>query len=150
MLRAEISQICSQNNISKSLFYEVGKLEWSEIEKKFYSTFCHLKNSPSLPRWLWTDFKLPFHHLDIPMPQNSLDKFVNSNELVWFWVTENTDKFWLYEGKINEIKLIINESCYIDELYVISKKYEWLICINHHNTLIVVGQKIIDIAKKLI
>jgi hypothetical protein len=41
---------------------------------------------------------------------------------------------------VKAIRKVILESCYIDELYLASKKYDWLICINHHDVLIATGK----------
>ena len=53
-------------------------------------------------------------------------------------VNEST-KFWLYEGRVEAIQQIISECCLLDEIYLISKKYEWLLCINHHDVLYATG-----------
>jgi hypothetical protein len=50
---------------------------------------------------------------------------------------------------VKAIQTIINEACYIDELYLVSKKYDWLICINHHDILIATGQTVPDKLREL-
>ncbi|WLF84072.1 hypothetical protein L3D26_00735 [Moraxella sp. ZY21109] len=46
---------------------------------------------------------------------------------------------WFCEGNILTIQKIIDEMCFFDEVYFVSKKYQWLIAINHHNVLIGTG-----------
>jgi hypothetical protein len=64
-------------------------------------------------------------------------------------VLNGRDKFWFYEGYIDSIELVLGEISYADEIYVASKKYEWLICINHHNVLIATGKLMPDKLRKL-
>jgi hypothetical protein len=45
-----------------------------------------------------------------------------------------------YQGRVKAIRKVILESRYIDELYLASKKYDWLICINHHDAMIATGK----------
>jgi hypothetical protein len=57
---------------------------------------------------------------------------IDETETVWYFVNETIregEKFWFYEGKIKTIQKVIEVSGF-DELYIASKKYEWLICIN--------------------
>ena len=54
------------------------------------------------------------------------------------------NKFWFYEATVNNIVTVIEESIYIDELYVASKKYHRLLFINHHDTLIATRQDMPD------
>jgi hypothetical protein len=61
-------------------------------------------------------------------PELYLDKLINEDETVWYIVNETineSEKFWFYEGKIKSIQTVIDET-WFDELYVVSKKYEWL------------------------
>jgi len=42
--------------------------------------------------------------------------------------------------------MVLGETTQTDEVYVVSKKYEWLICVNHHDYIIAAG---CDRVKKL-
>jgi hypothetical protein len=53
------------------------------------------------------------------------------------------------QGRVKAIRKVILESCYIDELYLVSKKYDWLICINHHDSLIATGKAMAEKLKNL-
>lgn len=105
------------------------------------------------PIWLWIDFKLDTFSLSNleQRPELYLDRLVDETETVWYVVTETIngrDKFWFYEGKIKYIQTIIDET-WFDELYIVSKKYEWLICINHHDILIATGNIMPDKLRKI-
>ncbi|MBJ2127143.1 DUF6756 family protein [Flavobacterium sp. IB48] len=148
-LRAEIANIINKKEISKEDFRPLSTNEnWEKIENNIINIFCNLSHSNKKPTWIWTDFKLDTFALSnlAQRPENYLDKLVDEEENVWYIVNETineSDKFWFYEGKIKTIQIIIGES-WFSELYIVSKKYEWLITINHHDTLIATGKTMSD------
>lgn len=141
VLRTEIEIIIKDNNLSTRDFKALGIYDdWKAIEEKIYQIFCRLDHPTERPIWLWEYFKLDTFSIVVEQPYKFLEKLVDNNEVVWFFVNGDKDKFWFYEGKIKAIVTVIEESSYIDELYIASKKYDWLICINHHDDLIATGQ----------
>lgn len=152
-LRKEIEKIRKDFSLTDVQFQPLGLNEWHEIENKIYQTFCKLTHHKSRPVWLWEHFKLDTFSVSTEQKHNLyLDKLVDNSETVWFFVNETVneeDKFWFYQGQIKSIQTIIAEACYIDELYLVSKKYDWLLCINHHDILIATGQTIPDKLRKL-
>jgi hypothetical protein len=53
------------------------------------------------------------------------------------------DNFIFYQGKVEAIQQILLE-CSPDEYYLINKKYEWLLSVNHHDSLTGTGEFIIN------
>lgn len=145
-LRAEIAQIIKSTNTPEKEFRSLSIYDdWNKIEEKIYHSFCQPYYTKQRNNWFWNFFKLDTFSLsNLPeRPEKYLDKLIDETESIWFVINETVneiDKLWFYEGKIKTIQMIINES-WFDELYLISKKYEWLICINHHDTLIATGEK---------
>ena len=153
-LRTEISRTIADKGLLETDFRPLSIHEnWKQIEEKIYHTFCTLTYPTKRPIWLWTNFKLDtfsLSNLD-DRPELYLDKLVNHVETVWYVVSETINeenKFWFYEGKIKSIQTVIDETSF-NELYVVSKKYEWLICINHHDILIATGIEMPDKLRKL-
>lgn len=153
VLRKEIETIRTDFSITDSQFRPLGLNDWQEIEEKIYHAFCKLTHYKSRPIGLWEHFKLDT--FSISTQQNTylyLDKLIDNTENVWFFVNETVNeahKFWFYQGQVKPIQIIIAEACYIDELYLISKKYDWLICINHHDALIATGLTMPDKLRQL-
>jgi hypothetical protein len=140
-LRQDIENITREFNISSADFKPLGIHDkWDEIEGRIYQVFCRIDHPTKRPIWLWEYFKLDTSSLVIEYPFSQLKELVDPEEEVWFFVNGDKDKFWFYQGKIIAIMKVILESSYIDELYLASKKYDWLICINHHDVLIATGQ----------
>jgi hypothetical protein len=153
-LRSEISKTIANKRILETDFRPLSIHDnWKQIEEKIYRTFCTLTHPTKRPLWLWTDFKLDTFSITnlYDRPELYLDKLIDKTETVWYVVNETInegDKLWFYEGKIKSIQIIIDET-WFDELYIISKKYEWLICINHHDILFATGNKMPDKLRRM-
>lgn len=148
-IRAEIERIIEDKDIKPADFRALSMYDdWSGIEEKIYAVFCNHKSLSNRndwrerPVWLWEHFKLETHAIssDYSASYKYLAKLVDADEIVWFFVNGDRDKFWFYEGKIDSIVTVIGECCCIDELYVASKKYRWLININHHDSVFATGE----------
>lgn len=153
-LREEIEVIRKQLQIPESDFKPLPhNTDWRKLEEKIYKTFCQLDHPRARPVWLWTALKNECYVLSSEAsPYLLLDKLINVKEIVWLMVNETVnerEKFWFYEGKAEAIQSIISESSYLDELYLVSRKYEWLVCINHHDALIGSGKAVIEKLKQL-
>jgi hypothetical protein len=121
---------------------------WSLLEDTIYHTFCTLHHPLVRPRWLWEAFRPGAYGLN--SEENSLDTLValvEEEEVVWLMVND-ADKFWFYQGKRTAIQAVLNECCYLDEIYLISKKYKWLLCLNHHKVIYGVGQEMSEKLKQ--
>ena len=141
-LRADIETIIRNNDISPDDFRALDiHDEWQKIEENIYHTFCRLNHPTIRPIWLWEHFKQDTACLPIEFPFLILEQLIDPSNEVWFFVNGDRDKFWFYQGKVKTIRKVILKSSYIDELYIASKKYDWLICINHHDILIGTGER---------
>lgn len=153
-LRAEIKKVSEDEKFETEEFRALSMHDdWKEIEKKIYNSFYNPAYLNQKPNFLWKDFKDDtFSVSDLKYrPEYYLDKLIDENEKVWYLVNETineTTKYWIFEGKIKKIQIIIDEAGF-HELCIVSKKYDWLLCINHHNILIATGSKMIEKLKNL-
>jgi len=153
-LREEIGIAQKYLHIPESEFRPLPHTtNWHELEEKIYKTFCQLEHPTDRPIWLWTIFKNKEYFLDFETTSYLfLTSLVDKEETVWFMVNETVnenEKFWFYEGKVEAIQTVFGESTYTDEIYLISKKYEWILCLNHHDCFIGSGKKIIENMQQL-
>ena len=98
------------------------------------------------------DFKaLDIHEEWHQIEENIYHTFCQLNHPIvrplWLWEYFKLETSSLVVVKA--IRKVILESCYIDELYLASKKYDWLICINHHDVLIATGKIIAEKLRNL-
>ncbi|MCF1715979.1 hypothetical protein L0U88_15165 [Flavihumibacter sp. RY-1] len=95
-------------------------------------------------RWWWENFKLPSYSvigLDYPFTYiDSIIPLYDGN--VWLIAEDDQEPFYpVYDCDPKVIKDIIGE-CFSFEYYIIDKEKEWLLCENHHNVLIAIGDKL--------
>lgn len=114
--------------------------DWKGIEERIYQRFLKPGMVPGQILWLWECFVLPEASVVITKwPHTWLEQLVEPDERVWFFVNGRRNKLWFYEGLAGPINRIVHESSAIDEFYVCSRKYSWLLCVNHHDYLIATG-----------
>ena len=147
-LRTEVKKVQEQLKINESSLREVNITHWEEILEKIWKEFSTRKSS----RWIWESLKRPTYGFYISSYELlNLTELIDENETVWFILDESVKmktKFWVYEGLITAFNKVIWECNYVDEILIVSKKYEWLISINHHD--IISGtKKMIDKLKYL-
>lgn len=143
-LRTEVEQVRHRLALPESQFRPLGLREWEGIDEKIYHAFCKLYSPTGRPTWLWEHFKLETHTWYCPekLPDFLLEKLVDKQEAVWLMLDDTVNgqaKLWLYEGYVVAIRQVLDECCFVDEVYLVSKKYEWLLCINHHDVLYATG-----------
>lgn len=150
ILKNELLQTATTLGLFSTSFHAVGITEWEPIMKKIEDRFVAAPYDKM--RWWWdSNFKGSVHAVVLAEhPFKILNKLIPLQEQVWFIAVESwgKDKFWLFEGDIQAIQRVIGESSAF-EYYIVSKKYEWLLCENHHNVLYGVGDSVIEKLKQL-
>lgn len=121
-------------------FRELNISERNTVQRNIEDKFLYQRSSNVRRIWLWDDLKMESFGVACDKdPYTKLDLLVSENEKVYFLVNETINeltKYWCYEGKVESILSVIGESYGLDEYYLISKKYEWFLCTNHHDVLI--------------
>lgn len=70
------------------------------------------------------------------------DVVASNSDLLWLIAGDCLDRsFVVCEGGIGDIRDVIGE-CYGFEYYIVPKDLSWLLCENHHDVLIAVGDEI--------
>jgi len=140
-LRQEIEQARQALGLSERDFAPLPyTTDWRQLEETLYRTFCVLDHPTNRPRWLWDAFKPGAYALsNEEAPLATLLTLVDEEEQVWLMVNDAEDKFWFYQGRREAVRVVLNECYHLDEIYLLSKKYEWLLCLNHHDVLYGVG-----------
>lgn len=152
-LRDEIEQIIKDLKIDRKKFFEVSIHTYKQITKRIESAFVDKsKQWDSDIHWAnmghyrpnlkciateynnWSSWTATLSNV-IPSPDNSLYLLLED--------TKNYQpKYWLYEVYLREMILVLGESEMLDDLYIVSKKYDWLISWNHHDIITYVGDSL--------
>ena len=143
-LRTEISNICEQLNIPEERFKPVSLHDWQSIQEKIFEKFCY----PNQVGWIWKRLKEDTYAIQFlyNYPFDQLLNLIDHSEKVWLFLDETVserNKYWFYEGYIQDIVSVLGETTQTDEVYVASKKYDWLLCVNHHDYIIAAGRDMV-------
>lgn len=139
--------------VSQEISIAIKTLKYSEEQirlldfdtgKELYYKFLDWFVKSGDRRWWWEDFKQEsFDFLDYEKPFEHLIKLIpNLDSNVCLMVEdEQEDLYPIYDCKPSIIGKLIGE-CFGFEYYVININMDWLICENHHNRLIGLGQRL--------
>ncbi len=142
--RNDIERSIKELRINREEFFEVPKLKWQEILLNITDYFICKKHCTNDLHWAWEKLKEPC--IGLRLKNNGVYKYIADivkEEYVWFIVDDGNGKMWIYEGKPQIISEIIADAHFIDEYYIVSKKYEWLLCEDHHCIIYGSGEKIV-------
>lgn len=124
-------------------FDSVNIYAWPEIMKKIETKFVIRRNTNTKFNWWWEDLK--GEKTSVIFPEDNgwsyLDQLVGKHEKVWFVGCNSkydVTKFYLFQGYVKPIQQVLGEM-YPFEYYLINKKYEWMLCENHHGVMIALG-----------
>jgi hypothetical protein len=124
---------------------QIVKLDYNN-GKKLYKELLDYYVKSGDRRWWWEDFKYSsFYFIDFDRPFEYLNEIIpESSKKVWFMVEDDKEDYYpIYNCDPLIIGQIISE-CFAFEYYVIDKELNWLICENHHNRLIGIGDLLMN------
>ncbi len=149
-IRDELERIVEELNIDRKDFHEAGKVQWIEIIHKTEEVFLQKKHFSNSLHWGWNFLKEPQFSLGFVKDDAYayLPKLIDE-EYVWFMVEDYKDKIWVYEVNKAIISNVIAESMQLREYYLVSKKFEWILCENHHGILCGSGNEIVSKMRSL-
>lgn len=139
-IRTEVDDAIKQYGIPRERAAEVSKQEYGAILRKIEKAFVkddgclHWSNLGGFKPGLKTvaidsgDNLQWYHHLVAILP----------DEPVYVLLEDDNDKFWVYEMYPAEMCRILDE-CSLCDIYISSKKYDWLVSENHSGGLYFVG-----------
>lgn len=94
-------------------------------------------------RWIWESLRDDYAAIAIDYDHLNLEALIDPSENIWILLDETVNeqtKFWIYEGSISAFNKILWESAWMDEVLIVSKKYEWILILNHHDMMIGTGK----------
>lgn len=135
-MRNQIEQVIKDKYIDRMRFHEVSKSDYQGIINKFYYSFFDYVKYPKIQfNYLWLRFhkrletaKRLYGFCDWEKYIDGIDNILPASEInKQFYLI--LDYGWVYEGYLQEIKIILKNTEYImTDFYIVSKKYDWLIC----------------------
>lgn len=139
-IRKEVENAIKQLGISRERAAEVSKLEYESILRRIEKAF--VRNDGSLHWSNLGDFKPALKTVAIDS-QGRLQWYYHlaatlPDAPVYVLLEDDNDKFWVYEMYPAEMCAILDE-CSLCDIYISSKKFDWLVSENHSGGLYFVG-----------
>lgn len=151
-LRQEIEKTRIEFHLQDQL-KPVGLDEWKDIEDKLYDNFVSITSHRSRTTWIWERLKVENAGMATDgQPYQFLNQLIDTNTELFLFLNETVNersKFWIYQGMIESIQKLIEETVGINEIIIVDKKYTWILCINHHDIIVVGGNLMVARLKKL-
>ncbi len=95
-------------------------------------------------KWWWEDFKQDsFNFIEYEFPFKQIINILPKNiDAIWLMVEDDQEEYYpIYNCKPAVISELIGE-CSAFEYYVIDKNKQWLLCENHSDRLIGIGEEL--------
>lgn len=149
-MRADIATAMEALQLPPEDMVTVRSTRYSAVLSRILETFTVYGAQGRDHPWLWEGFKGEHYavYLDAPEGYRWLPRLLPPDERVWL-LTEDWERrkrdghYWVFEGRVGTIEAVLGE-LFAFEYYIVDKKFEWLLCKNHHNVLIGVGSHIIE------
>jgi hypothetical protein len=137
-IRDEIEDARSRLGLSADQLAEVEETEARALTASFLSHFTGGVDA----RWWWEHFKVPVATARFSDGKGFTRIWAlvpDAQEKVWFVAEDDQlPHFPVYDATPSTAQEVIGE-CYGFEYYLIAKDLSWLLCENHHDTLIATG-----------
>lgn len=145
-MRTHIATVVEVLHLNQDDFDLVSLHKHEAILVSILDSFTTLGKKGLSYGWWWEHFKGERFSIQTTSTLEIIAKLIPSDERAWFVFedslrTKKHGDFWLYEGKLAAGLAVIDE-LYGFEYYIVGKKFDWLLCENHHSVLISVGESI--------
>ncbi len=140
-LKKEIEELFINLKLTNEVFRQVdpekAKKVIDQIKDRFVGNITK--------GWWWEHFKFRGERIRFINSDGykALSSLVPVTEtLLWLIADGPGSERIVYEGTINAFIEIIKEAAYLQEYYIVPQDEGWLICYNHHDYLITLGEPV--------
>lgn len=139
-IRTEVENAIKRLGISRQRATEVPKTDYAAIQRRIEKAF--VRNDGDLHWSNLGNFKPALKSVAIDS-RGLLDWYhfladMLPDKPVFVLLEDDDDKFWIYEMYMSETCRILDE-CTLCDIYIASKKQDWLVSENHSGILYFVG-----------
>ena len=155
-LRKNIEKVINEFDLSDK-FKSVNLTQIENIDRKFMLSFTkNGRQSTKFYGWIWECLKdenqWGKHSPDYKKTSEIIRYTAGTtNEDLYIIFTESyreREKFWYYEGRLDAMITVIEETAGIDEFYIFDKKFTYMIVQNHHDVIFATGNEKTERLKK--
>lgn len=149
-MRNRIEEVIKIFNLNRQRIFEVSKLTYAPIIKKIENNF--VKHGGNIH---WSNMGNGFHH-----NLKCTTEYIGENRLWFNWLPQIVpypeqpvyalfedslqlnSKYWIYEMYLPELLCILCEVEGLDDFYIVSKKFDWLISECHEDIVSLIGENL--------
>lgn len=144
--RNEVERVIKEKQINRSNCFECSKISYRSIIEKTERVFVRNGGDihwANMGRWNpelecgtvdISDDRMWVKKLPLIIPDSKKPVYVLLEDCLNF-----EPKYWVYEMRIPELICIIGEACGLDDFYIVSKKFDWIISECHEDIVSFVG-----------
>jgi len=147
-IREDILKYCKKQHIEENEFRQVSIYQWEDVynkivdeyvdKTKYYKQELHWLNI-SLCLCKGKEIQYAYDSRDDWDWVMKLSELVDNSGKPAYFLVEAGYKFWIFEGKLERISEIIHEGLFLEDYYIVDKKYQWMITYNHHQMIFFIG-----------
>jgi hypothetical protein len=145
-LRDTLNEATKSLALDAQRFRLLGPHEYEPVLRAVAEQFLDVgRKGLNYYRW-WENFKGSTASFQASNAYKLLAKLLPHNQALWFIAEDSSKKnapFWVYEADAEAIVQVLAESHQF-EYYIVSKKRDWLLCENHHEVLMAVGEPMFE------
>ena len=156
-------ELIKKCDISKVRFHKLKSNQWENVYQKITDKFAdktktwknglHWANTNGYSPKSMKNF-LGCYHVDYATWFYQLPQIIPEDTMVYFLIDRGGDwysgeEFWIFESYLPElikVLCILNETAFLNfgflDYYIVSKKFKWIIGLNHHDIASFVGEGI--------
>jgi hypothetical protein len=149
-LRDTLTETAKSLAFDAKRFRLLGPHEYESVLKAVTEQFLNVGTQGIDYYWWWENFKGKTASFHASNAYKLLPQLLPRNQAMWFIAEDGSKKkacFWVYEADADAITQVVSAS-YQFEYYVVSKKRDWLLCENHHEVLVAVGEPMIEVLNR--
>jgi len=136
-LRDDINKSIKKANIKGFKFVRLTAYE--DLLRRIAEKFIVQGRAGLKYVWLWEHFHEPTVSSNEQDAIKLLELKLPKDQSYWFLASEENGKYWVAEG-IGEGIIQVLKEMYCFEYYIIERNFRWIVCENHHGTLIQAGK----------
>ena len=152
-MRDEIQKAIVDASITPDELRLVSHLKYQDILIRILDKRTSLGTKGLDYKWWWGNFKEPTFSRQIVNNQVKFSALFPPTESIWFvaedfYRNKKVGRYWLYEGTVAAIDKLFWEM-FGFEFYIVHRKFEWLLCLNHDDILIASGEEAVSRLQKI-
>jgi hypothetical protein len=152
-MRSTLASAARDAGCSDAEFSLVSPHRYREVLRQIVARFCRAGDELLDASWLWQHLVGPREAARTDGSLDYLTALLPPAERIWFvaedWPrTKKHGNYWLYETTVEAALRVLAEA-HAFELYLSKRDLSWLVCQNHHDVVLGVGDEIVSAMRAL-